>query len=129
MNEIRHSLLIVDDELTTRRLLTYLLEPYYNVFCAENGEKAKKWLEAGNTADLIITDIEMPIMNGFELIEMLTSEPSLSHIPVMVISSLTEESIKDNPITSGVKVILKKPVEPKVLFWRVEQLLSQAVYL
>ncbi|MFY0594409.1 response regulator [Roseivirga sp.] len=125
----RYSLLIVEDELTTRRLLTYLLEPYYHVHCAGNGKEAKKWLNAGNKADLIITDIEMPIMNGLEFIKLMESKPRYRKIPVMVMSSLSTSSKEFKLIADRVKVFLKKPIEPKILFWRIEQLLAEKVTL
>ncbi|OEK04331.1 response regulator [Roseivirga misakiensis] len=129
MSPITNSLLIIEDELTTRRLLTYLLEPYYFVHCVEDGMKAKAWLTAGNRPDLIITDIEMPMMNGLELIDLLKSKSRLRSIPVIVMSSLNEKSAKAQKVISGVGVFLQKPIEPKVLFWRIEQMLAQTVIL
>lgn len=129
MERIRCRLLIVDDELSSRRLLTYLLDPHYSVFCANNGQEAKTWLDEGNKADLIITDIQMPIMDGISLIELLEKEVAYKNVPVIVISSQSEEQINgrlQKPLVYG---LLNKPIDPKTLYWRIEKVLRQNVIL
>lgn len=126
---MKYRLLIVDDELSSRRLLTYLLAPHYSVFCASNGQEAKNWLNEGNKAHLIITDIQMPIMDGITLIELLEKEVTYKNVPVIVISSQSEEQINALLQKPLVHAMLNKPIEPKTLFWRIEEVLGQTVSL
>lgn len=127
MGNMESRLLIVDDDLSTRRLLTYLLEPHYDVYCAGHGAEAKSWLDAGNQVDLILTDIEMPVMDGIAFIERLEKESKYNHVPIIIISSQNEEDINERIDKLLVDAILKKPIEPKTLFWKIEQVLAQTV--
>lgn len=122
-------LLIVDDELATRRLLTYLLKPHYKVFCAGDGREAKIWLDEGNKVDLLITDVQMPIMDGFELIESIENDLEYNALPIIVLSSLPEADLKKRLQESRVDTFLSKPIDPKILFWRIDQTLTQAAFL
>lgn len=126
---MEYRLLIVDDELSTRRLLAYLLEPHYDVFCAKDGQEAKAWLDEGNTVNLIITDIQMPVMGGLEFIGLLSKDKKYSRIPVVVVSSQTEEYINGRLQKPLAHALLNKPIEPKALFWRIEQLLARTAIL
>ncbi len=121
-------LLVVDDDQSTRRLLEFLLAPYYEVVCVSNGREALAWLEAGNDVDVVITDCEMPVMNGVELVGEMKKRSQFKTIPVIVISSEKADNLtmKFNPL--DVDTILRKPIEPKTLFWRVEESLSRLAY-
>ncbi len=126
---MKRQLLVVDDDQSTRRLLEFLLEPYYKVACVNNGSEALNWLREGNDVDVIITDYEMPVMNGVELLGEMKRCSRFQGIPVIVISSqkMDDLFIKFDPL--DVSAFLKKPVEPQTLFWRVEESLSrQACY-
>ena len=79
--------LVVDDDLDIRELLAELLEGEgYEVSSAENGQQAL--LQArGNHPDLILLDLLMPVMNGWQFLEQQRIEPSISAVPVIVISA------------------------------------------
>jgi two-component system chemotaxis sensor kinase CheA len=86
-------ILVVDDSITSRSLERSILEAHgYRVRVAVDGLEALELLRA-EKADLIITDIQMPRMDGFELLEALKADSQLNRIPVIVVSSL--ESAKD----------------------------------
>lgn len=72
----------------------YLVQAGFEVEVAGNGEEALKKLKAGYKPALIISDIEMPIMDGFEFIKNVRSIPEYKDIPIMVLTSLTGEDIK-----------------------------------
>lgn len=82
------SILVVDDSITTRTLEKHILEAQgYRVRVALDGVEALQLLRAARS-DLIITDIQMPRLDGFGLLEALKADPLLDHIPVIIVSSL-----------------------------------------
>src|SRR5205085_1335445 len=89
--------LVVDDHPMMRRMVTLLLNElgYSRVSEAENGEKALKLLGLGNTFDVpinfIVTDWNMPVMDGMTLLRMVRVSTCLQHLPVLMSSSQTEE--------------------------------------
>ncbi len=125
--QMKRQLLVVDDEQSTRRLLEFLLTPYYEVVCKCNGSDALRWLDAGNRVDVIITDYEMPEMNGVELITAIRKSARLYDMSVIVLSSEESESLNTQFSDLEVKAFLNKPVDPKSLFWRVEESLGRLV--
>src|SRR5438552_7964740 len=81
------SLLVVDDNELNRDMLTRRLERLgYDVSCAENGVEALKLLKT-ESFDLLLLDVIMPLMDGFEVLEQLKAEPRLRDIPVIVLSA------------------------------------------
>ncbi|OEK01220.1 hypothetical protein BFP97_06715 [Roseivirga sp. 4D4] len=124
---MKRQLLVVDDEQSSRRLLEFLLAPYYEVVCMSNGSDALKWLNEGNSADVIITDYEMPEMNGVELVTAIRKSARLYDMSVIVLSSEAPNALNTQFSHLEVKAFLTKPVDPKSLFWRVEESLGQLV--
>lgn len=124
---MKRRILIVEDELGTRRLMEYLLGAYYQVASVTNGREAIHWLDDGNMVDLIISDVEMPQMTGLEMVAYMREKPLYSSIPYILVSSREKSSIDQELI--GLKDInyLNKPLQPKVLYWKVEELLTSSV--
>lgn len=122
---MRRNLLVVDDDKSMRRLLEFLLLPYYNVVCMKNGSEAFNWLNQGNAVDLVITDCEMPVMDGVALITAIRKIPLFQEIPVLVISSERQDVLDKKFNCLEVKTFLNKPIDPKTLFWRVEESLGK----
>ena len=93
------TILIIDDQLTSRQILQQLvssIEGNLTVKAFENPLEALKWTET-NTFNLVLTDYQMPEMNGIEFIKRLRSNPALTHIPViMVTPAHTESAIQNN---------------------------------
>lgn len=124
---MKRRVLVVDDELGTRRILDYLLSQYYEVKTFINGLDAIDWLSEGHLVDLIITDCEMPIMDGVAFVETLRKSAVHQDIPVIVISSEKPDLLKVEFVSLDVSAFLTKPIQPKTLFWRVEEGLSKSV--
>ncbi|MBE5906797.1 MAG: response regulator [Lachnospiraceae bacterium] len=99
--EPKKSILIVDDDTTYMGLIRGWLKEYYQVAMANSGMQALKWL-AGNRADLILLDYEMPVTSGPQVLEMLRSEPDTRDIPVMFLTGKDDKE-------SVVKVLSLKP--------------------
>jgi two-component system chemotaxis response regulator CheY len=102
--------LVVDDSPALRLLLEAMLKQKYRVVVAGDGLSALMWLNNGNTPDLIITDIQMPQMDGWELTGILNENLLYNDIPVMVLTGTKVDEMKLVP--SNVVKILQKPFDP-----------------
>lgn len=104
-------LLIDDKERSVQLMKDYLnsIEISFEITYANDGEEGLKKAYK-ETPDLIITDIMMPKINGYELISTLKKDPDYKHIPIIVISSLAEDRDIDEAITAGASDYLLKPV-------------------
>ena len=120
-------ILIVDDEEELCELLRLTFEPKkHKVYTANDGEEGLKIAER-RKPDLIILDIKMPTMNGYEFLGKMRAIPKIADIPVVVMTSLTDDtnqSDEDWAKSLEVADFVSKPVEPFHLLERVEKLLS-----
>ncbi len=102
-------ILVVDDSITTRELERSILEAQgYTVELADDGTVALDMLNHDNTYDLVISDVEMPNMNGFELTSRIRSGPSLRHLPVIIVTSLNNDEHKRQGIEAGANAYITK---------------------
>jgi class 3 adenylate cyclase len=112
-------LLVVDDNRVNRLLLGRALEQLgHRVSFAENGRKALKALQEGGI-DLVLLDIEMPEMDGYQVLAALAADPALRDIPVVMMSSVEEVDSVARCIEMGAEDYLFKPVNPVLLRARV----------
>ena len=118
--EVAHaSLLVVDDVEPNREALTRMLERLgYTVTQAENGRRALEVLETMNI-DLVLLDIMMPDVNGYQVLEQRRGDPRLRDIPFIMISALDELDSVVRCIEMGAEDYLTKPFEPVLLRARV----------
>jgi two-component system, OmpR family, alkaline phosphatase synthesis response regulator PhoP len=119
----RPKILVVDDDVDLVAVMKGTLESKpYEVIVAYNGkeglEKAKK-----EKPDLILLDIMMPVMDGFNFAEQFGKEPSLSKIPVLALTSFSESL--GQPFPFQVAEYLRKPLKPKELIAKVEEHLKK----
>jgi CheY-like chemotaxis protein len=112
--------LIVDDNDDNRFTLSMRLEScgYSNVVTAENGREALEKMRSG-PVDLVLLDIMMPEMNGYEVLEHLKADTELRDLPVIVISALDEIDSVIKCIELGAEDYLSKPFNPTLLRARV----------
>ncbi|PJA32691.1 MAG: hypothetical protein CO187_03165 [Zetaproteobacteria bacterium CG_4_9_14_3_um_filter_53_7] len=117
-------ILLVDDSITTRTLEKSVLENRgYATTLAVNGSQAWGILQHQHF-DLIITDVEMPIMNGFELTAKIKSDDALKATPVIIVTSLANDADKKRGADAGADAyIVKSQFESKALLALVEQLI------
>ncbi|MGN7613841.1 response regulator, partial [Magnetococcales bacterium HHB-1] len=120
-------ILVVDDSITTRILETNILKSAgFDVETAVNGREAWKMLKKEQRFDLVISDIQMPLMDGFELTDQIKTSPKTKHIPVIIVSSLAKEEDKQRGIEVGADAyIVKSQFESRTLLDMVEQLLPE----
>lgn len=118
---MKKNILIVDDSPTLRASVNFALAGKgYNVFQAENGEKGLEKLKTTRKRkeriNLIISDIDMPRMNGFEFLEAVKGPNSLSRfIPVIILTPGKDESLKQKGRKYGAAGWVTKPFHPELL--------------
>ena len=101
-------LLLVDDDADIRESLQLVLEDLgYRVRIAVNGKDALDNLHGGPKPDVIVTDLMMPVMNGFELLQVLRNDPAFGGIPIVVMSANRGYDASD----LKVKEMIRKPFE------------------
>jgi CheY-like chemotaxis protein len=115
-------ILVVEDDPDIRETLKQVLEfQGYQVAQASHGREAMDWLKGGGRPSLILLDLMMPIMNGWEFLEQGKAEGQLGRVPVIVISAVSQftpmEKIRDYPV-------LRKPLDLDLLIATIEKQLA-----
>jgi chemosensory pili system protein ChpA (sensor histidine kinase/response regulator) len=120
--------MVVDDSLTMRKVLSRSLEREgYIVTTAKDGMDALQKLQEYRLPDIILLDIEMPRMDGFELARNIRDDKVMAHIPIIIISSRTAEKHRNVARELGVNAFLGKPVHDAELMAEITALLGQTV--
>lgn len=109
-------IIAIDDFSTMRRIIKNLLKQagYENVFEAEDGQKALEIIRA-EKVDLIISDWNMPKLNGFDLLKIVRSDPDLRQIPFVMITAESEKEKIIKAVHAGVTDYIVKPFTAKTL--------------
>lgn len=107
--------LSVDDSATMRKIVSLALKGAgHEVDEAENGAQALEYL-GKNTVDCIILDINMPEMNGIEFLKARSGNASIAKIPVFVLTTQDEDSLKQEALSLGAKGFIIKPFQKEAL--------------
>lgn len=118
-------ILVVDDCQTTRKLLTlYLKVKGFEVVSAENGLDAIEKL-ASHEVNLILSDLNMPFMDGIELIKTLKADPNMSHIPVLMVTTEADPEEKQKAMEAGASEYLVKPVTAEMVTQSIKNILKE----
>ena len=116
--------MVVDDSLTVRKITTRLLtRERYDAITARDGLEALQ-LVGERTPDLILLDIEMPRMDGFEFAKTIKADAKLAHIPIIMITSRTAEKHRNRAKELGVNAYLGKPYQEEELLRNMRELLA-----
>lgn len=114
--------LIVEDSISTRKSLAEFMQDLnYEVYTAKDGVEAIEVMRK-NRPNIVLTDLEMPRMNGLELTSHMRSNEETKHIPVIMITSRTTEKHKQEAEAIGVNEYLSKPYQEDLLIEKVQQL-------
>jgi two-component system chemotaxis sensor kinase CheA len=122
--QVASTILVVDDSMTTRMLEKSILEAHgYKVRVAVDGMEALDQLRA-EKADLVISDLQMPRLDGFGLLETMKKDPSLARIPVIVVSSLDRPEDQERGLSLGADAyIVKRKFDQGELLATIRQIL------
>ncbi len=121
----QYSLLVVDDNEMNRDLLGRRLQRQgYRVTMAVDGRQALEFI-AQEPFDLVLLDIMLPVMNGYQVLEHLKADQSLSHIPVIITTALDESDGKAKCMELGAEDYLTKPFNPVILKSRIADCLER----
>lgn len=126
LDTIQRTVMVVEDEIINRQILGHILGEKYNVVYAENGVTALGILGQPNArVSLILLDLNMPEMDGYELMRVLRGDDALSKIPIIVMTS--EKSAEVESLELGAVDFIPKPYDsPKVILARVDRSIALA---
>jgi CheY-like chemotaxis protein len=106
---MKKQILVVDDDLTISKLIDFILSKDYDIVVKENGADAIEWLEEGNDPALIISDLEMPYIDGATFIRNLRTSDFYSKTPIFLISGADNLEGLVEEIPLQVDCFFKKP--------------------
>ncbi|MCA1945963.1 MAG: response regulator [Desulfovibrio sp.] len=121
----KNNILIVDDSKTVRNLVAFILKKEgYKVTAAENGLDGLEKLYSMEQVDLIISDINMPKMDGFTFIKQVREQALYRDLPIVVLSTEGQEKDIQQGLQLGANLYMVKPAQPEKLLRNVKMLLG-----
>ena len=117
------TILIAEDHPDLQDYIRLILEDHYNLLFADNGKIALEKLALNPSVQLILSDLMMPVMNGYQLLEQLKTNNSTRHIPVIMLTARADVQDKLKALRIGVDDYLTKPFDEEELQVRIENLL------
>lgn len=118
-----YTILVVEDNVELLMLMKHLLSRKYRVETARNGREAVEVI-GKSEIDLIISDVMMPVMDGYELVKYVKNSVDYSHLPVILLTAKAQESDKMDALTVGADEYMTKPFKMKELQLRIDNLIA-----
>ncbi len=118
---MKKKILAIDDEKSIRFIIENTFNKDFEVTTMSNGMDALFYLQSGNLPDVIICDVEMPVMNGFEFIRRIRESGFFEDIPLIMLSGKEESADKIKCFEMGADDYLLKPFNPKELIVRIKR--------
>ncbi|HWR56588.1 MAG TPA: DNA-binding response regulator [Negativicutes bacterium] len=122
----KSKIFVVDDDIMLLKVMEELLKEYYEVSLAKSGPQAIRFLEKGGNPDLILLDIDMPDMDGFETLLQLRAIGSGPEVPVVYLTGLVGPDNEIYGLRLGAVDYIRKPVVKEVLLARISLQLDNA---
>ncbi len=123
IDKSRETILVVEDNTEVRSYIKSIFSKNYNIFEAANGKEAIE-IAQKEEVDVIVSDVMMPIMDGFELCHKIKSEIITSHIPIVLLTAKTSDQYKKTGYKIGADIYITKPFDVDVLKLRIFNLLE-----
>jgi len=120
----QQTILIVEDTQASASTLEIALNRFGQVKTLPEGASAWRYLQLAGDVRAVVTDLQMPGMDGFELIEKIRSDPRYDTLPIIVISGSTEPGIPARVMALGASAFFGKPFSPAQVRAKLEQLLD-----
>jgi CheY-like chemotaxis protein len=117
-------ILVIDDNRDNRTLLAYLIARHgHQAMLADGGREGIR-LATADPPDLILLDLQMPDMDGYETLETLRTNPALATVPIVAVSAYAMAGSSGRALTSGFDGYVSKPISPETFGARLEAFLS-----
>lgn len=120
----RATLLVVDDTPENLQLLAGLFRDRFKVKLATNGEKALSICQSDSPPDLVLLDVMMPDMDGFDVVRQMREHHACSHTPVIFVTAMNDDESRRKGLDLGAIDYVFKPIEPDLLQLRVSNLMQ-----
>ena len=124
--ENAYKILIVEDNIELLMLMKQLLQSKYRIFTARNGVEALKVIHTTDL-DLVISDVMMPEMDGYELTRQVKEDPDTDHIPIILLSAKTQEKDRHEALQIGADEYICKPFKLGDLTLRIDNIIANRV--
>lgn len=121
---MKNKILIIDDDIIYRKIIQKLLCSQYDLILTENSVEAISFIETKELPDLIIADLNIPGMAGLELITLIKQNINYYKIPIIVISGMDDDKLRNELFQNGVSDYLTKPVDRIVLKEKIAELID-----
>lgn len=118
-----YQLLIVEDNVELLLLMQQLFSRDYHVLTAANGEEALRVI-ANHELDLVISDVMMPLMDGYELTRRLKNDPNTQRLPIILLTAKTQEEDREEALTIGADDYVTKPFKMRDLELRINNIIE-----
>ncbi|MBE0650345.1 MAG: response regulator transcription factor [Bacteroidales bacterium] len=122
---MKKKILIVDDELSIRMLLENYIGKTYDIVTKTDGLEGIKYLEEGNLPDLIVADIQMPNLDGYEMLKQVRASGFFGNLPMIMLSGIESSQERVKCLRMGADDYLVKPFNPEELLLRINNLISR----
>ena len=122
-DEDAYTILVVEDNLELLMLMKQLLSRKYKVETARHGREAVELIEK-TELDLIISDVMMPVMDGYELVKYVKNSVGYRHLPIIMLTAKTQETDKMDALTVGADEYMTKPFKMKELLLRIDNMIA-----
>ncbi|NQV01885.1 MAG: response regulator transcription factor [Bacteroidia bacterium] len=127
---MKKKILAIDDEKSIRFIIENTFNKDFDVVTMTNGMDALFYIQSGNLPDVIICDLEMPVLNGIEFVKRLRESGFFEEIPLIMLSGKEESSEKIKCFEMGADDYVLKPFNPRELLARITRRLeSKGLYL
>lgn len=121
--ENAYKLLIVEDNVELLILMQQLLRTQYRIYTAQNGMEALQVIQS-TELDLIISDVMMPEMNGYELTKAIKGNPDYSHLPIILLTAKIQDNDRQEALTIGADDFIAKPFHLQDLRLRIDNIIK-----
>jgi DNA-binding response OmpR family regulator len=122
---MKKTILVIDDEMSIRMLLENFLSKTYNVITRNDGQEGLKYLEEGNMPELIVADIQMPNLDGYDFLQNVRASGFFKNIPMIMLSGIESSKERVKCLKLGADDYLVKPFNPEELAIRIENLIKR----
>lgn len=118
------SILVIEDNADNRELMTYVLGAFgHEVTTAEDGEQALDLLET-TRFDLVVCDVHLPRVDGYEVVERVKAREELAGMPVIAVTALAMVGDRDRLLAAGFDAYIAKPIDPQDFVREIERIMS-----